>query len=173
MLPIIDTEILPTRHFIDDGTSRREVPAEDVWRYTASGRPGHLHPLELRKQASVDLSSPENHYTRPPTVNQEPILADQKTYVTEEGYSRTEYLWLHPPVFEDFDGRTRSVLIPAGLSPEWKAVLLRQYRRPEEGRYGGRGKVGQEDIEPMAKRRKTQDSETRSSPDAHATANID
>lgn len=59
-------------------------------------------------------------------TTQEPILAEKKTYITNEGYPRTEYLWLHPPVFEDVDGRTRPVFVPAGLSPEWKAVLAKQ-----------------------------------------------
>lgn len=43
--------------------------------------------------------------------------------MTEGGYPRTEYLWLHPPVFEDALGRTQPVAIPAGLSSAWKARL--------------------------------------------------
>jgi len=39
----------------------------------------------------------------------EPILTSQKTYMTEEGFPRTEYYWRHPPVFEDAYGRTQPV----------------------------------------------------------------
>jgi hypothetical protein len=35
--------------------------------------------------------------------------------MTEEGYPRTEFVWRHPPVFEDAIGRTQPVIINAGL----------------------------------------------------------
>ena len=44
-------------------------------------------------------------------------------YVTEEGIVRTEYLWRHPPVFEDVHGRTVPTHIPAGLPDEWKQAV--------------------------------------------------
>jgi len=47
----------------------------------------------------------------------EPILAEQRQYMTNEGHSRTHYLWRHPPVFEDIHGRTQPVAIPAGMHP--------------------------------------------------------
>lgn len=55
-----------------------------------------------------------------------PVLADKKTYTTKQGIPRTEYLWRHPPDFEDAVGRTTPVLIPAGLTSEWKSLLDRQ-----------------------------------------------
>jgi hypothetical protein len=51
----------------------------------------------------------------------EPILSRQKEYITKEGYPKTEYVWRHPRVFEDTQGRTQPVYLGAGLgdlSPE-------------------------------------------------------
>merc|ERR1711900_31352 len=45
----------------------------------------------------------------------EPILTSKKEYMTEEGYPRTEFVWRHPPVFEDAIGRTQPVTINAGF----------------------------------------------------------
>jgi hypothetical protein len=45
----------------------------------------------------------------------EPILSSKKEYMTKEGYPKTEYVWRHPPVFEDAQGRTQPVYIGAGL----------------------------------------------------------
>ncbi|PVH77233.1 hypothetical protein DL98DRAFT_656900 [Cadophora sp. DSE1049] len=45
----------------------------------------------------------------------EPILTSKKEYMTEEGYPRTEFVWRHPPVFEDAIGRTQPVMINAGI----------------------------------------------------------
>lgn len=45
----------------------------------------------------------------------EPILHSKKEYVTSEGVPRTEYVWHHPPVFEDALHRTQPVYIGAGL----------------------------------------------------------
>lgn len=45
----------------------------------------------------------------------EPILTSKKEYMTEEGYPRTEFVWRHPPVFQDAIGRVQPVTIAAGL----------------------------------------------------------
>lgn len=72
-----------------------------------------------------DGPQPERTQIEPET---EPILVDKKTYVTKEGIVRTEYLWRHPPVFEDVHGRTTLVRVPAGLSDDWKQALLEARR---------------------------------------------
>jgi len=46
----------------------------------------------------------------------EPILTNKKTYITEEGFPRTEYFWRHPPVFEDAQGRTQPVYMDGFLN---------------------------------------------------------
>jgi hypothetical protein len=51
----------------------------------------------------------------------EPILSSKKEYITTEGHPKTEYVWRHPRVFEDAQGRTQPVYLGAGLgdlSPE-------------------------------------------------------
>lgn len=53
----------------------------------------------------------------------EPILSSKKEYMTNEGYPRTEYVWRHPPVFEDVHGRTQPVYIGAGLGDLSSAAI--------------------------------------------------
>lgn len=45
----------------------------------------------------------------------EPVLASKKEYITPQGYPKTEYVWHHPPVFQDSLGRTQPVYIGAGI----------------------------------------------------------
>lgn len=45
----------------------------------------------------------------------EPILSSKKEYISNEGHPKTEYVWRHPPVFEDVHGRTQPMYIGAGL----------------------------------------------------------
>jgi hypothetical protein len=45
----------------------------------------------------------------------EPILSSKKEYITTEGHPKTEYVWRHPRVFEDAQGRTQPVYLGAGL----------------------------------------------------------
>jgi hypothetical protein len=45
----------------------------------------------------------------------EPILSSKKEYITKEGHPKTEYVWRHPLVFEDAQGRTQPVYLGAGL----------------------------------------------------------
>lgn len=156
ILPIIETEILPPRHFVDDGHDIREVPESEVWKYTVTGARGYRQPQAVRQEAQSETSPPEQSSLACVATNQEPILAEKKTYMTEGGYPRTEYLWLHPPVFEDASGRTQPVLIPAGLSPAWKARLGVADHGAEQ-RTTGVIVMAEEDVIPSAKRRQSWD----------------
>lgn len=132
VLPILDTEILPPRHFIDDGLNTREVPAGDVWKYTITGRPGRQPSKELGRQPHGELGHSESECSKLQGSKQEAILADKQTLITDEGCPRTEYLWLHPPVFEDPCGRTRSVLIPGESPSEREGLLMKEHHQPEQ-----------------------------------------
>lgn len=97
--------------------------------------------LPVRQWVLVPRSSlkdfQNNGGRRPPPENRlegfefptEPILMDKKTYVTEGGVPRTEYLWRHPPVFVDVHGRTTPVRIPAGISDDWRRIVMNSKRQ--------------------------------------------
>lgn len=128
ILPIIETEILPSKNFIESpgGFGVVEIPKDHVHKYTLTGtgtrgyeQPNKAKPIEnrtTRKRGSIEAS--EGRSARSP-----PKFSDQRTYTTKEGIRRAEYLWRHPPVFEDAIGRTEPVVIPAGLTPEWKGLV--------------------------------------------------
>lgn len=157
ILPIIETEILPPRHFIDDDHDIREVPESEVWKYTVTGAWGYRQPEEVRKERQqIEPRASQQTPLRQLPAKQEPILAEKKTYMTEGGYPRTEYLWLHPPVFVDASGRTQPVLIPAGLSPAWKARLgVQDHEAEQEGTEVM--VMAAEEIKPRVKRRRSWD----------------
>lgn len=126
VLPIIETEILPPKHFVEspDGCGVVKVPENEVHNYTMTGtwvygQPNMAKPTE--SQIVVDRES--NKLLEKGPSRRAPILADQMTYTTKEGMQRTEYLWRHPPVFEDASGRAEPVRIPAGLTSEWKRLF--------------------------------------------------
>ncbi|KUI69601.1 hypothetical protein VM1G_04740 [Cytospora mali] len=137
-LPLLKTETLPARHFVDssDGKGLVEVSEVEVRQQTGlpvrewlviprssvsdgqqygTQRSSHIHREHLQPEHLIDLGT-------------EPILMDKKTYVTEEGFNRTEYLWRHPPVFEDVHGRTTPVRIPAGVSDDWRQAAMNAKR---------------------------------------------
>lgn len=137
-LPLVKTEILPPRHFVEssDGTGRLVEASDDevrqltglpvrewmvVPRYLTIGHHNGERTLHLPEDGPQLAHEPIE-------IQTEPILVDKKTYVTEDGITRTEYLWRHPPVFEDIHGRTTPVLIPAGVSDDWRQILLNSKR---------------------------------------------
>lgn len=66
----------------------------------------------LSDQAQV-ISQPRTTISHTATeILTEPILVSKKTSMTKEGYPRTEYVWRHPPVFEDCEGRTQPMRAP-------------------------------------------------------------
>lgn len=133
-LPLVKTEILPARHFVEssDGTGRLVEASDDEVRQL-TGRPVRDWMVVPRSMSTglrdddPKLYLPEDAPQPgrvPIEIQTEPILVDKKTHVTEDGTVRTEYLWRHPPVFEDIHGRTTPVLIPAGVSDDWRQISL-------------------------------------------------
>ncbi|CZT11331.1 uncharacterized protein RCO7_01320 [Rhynchosporium graminicola] len=160
ILPVIDTQILPSKHYImsPDGKSLIEIPEPQVPAHKLTGRMNgnwslsrtplsgtrsdtqdaayhqSMSPVEhesapviglARGEPSQDKSrSRANFRTSNPTVKParssrnlftEPILISKKEYMTPENFPRTEYLWRHPPVFEDALGRTQPIIMGAGF----------------------------------------------------------
>jgi hypothetical protein len=78
-------------------------------------REQELHPSG---EPSTSKSSPTIKTTR--TDNSlEPILSSKKTSVSKEGFPKTEYVWQHPPVFEDAEGRIQPI------SPSLRELIFR------------------------------------------------
>jgi hypothetical protein len=165
VLPVIETEILPTKHYMpsEDGRGLVEVPTDIIANYepsweivpkagrqfsnsTHSKAASYAESLpqknehdasQHRKTTSTTQTTPtyttpnadpsstgysrDNYQPRSSSLahkNLEPILTSKKTYMTADGYPRTEYYWRHPPVFEDATGRTQPVYMEGLLSNE-------------------------------------------------------
>lgn len=98
--PVIDVEILPTKHFIPDPQnpgSLKEIPASAV-----AGRQDNWSVKVNRDindlAASPSLSTPSNHHYAHET--REPVLSSKRTHTAPEGHLKTEYVWRHPPVLD-------------------------------------------------------------------------
>ncbi|CZR64723.1 uncharacterized protein PAC_14622 [Phialocephala subalpina] len=156
ILPVIETEILPTKHFVPsgDGKGLTEIPESELYKYTqhtVTGKPnGNWQIVKDARPRKQSLSQSIYSHTNideddgaegpviglargEPTTRSrpgsrastatgsrsknilEPILSSKKEYMTKEGHPKTEYVWRHPPVFEDIHGRTQPVYIGAGL----------------------------------------------------------
>lgn len=99
ILPVIDVEILPTKHYIPDphrAGALLEIPESMVparhgnWQISVSSQIA---------SAGAVASNAVNLFHRA-HESQEPVLSSKKTYITKEGYPKTEYVWRHPPVLE-------------------------------------------------------------------------
>ncbi|KAF4634072.1 hypothetical protein G7Y89_g4049 [Cudoniella acicularis] len=153
ILPVIETEILPTKNYVPsaDGRGLVEIPEHMLPGRTENGSPSRNweivetglgkgdHGAGMRSQQSSRSIRREipregaeapvvgyvqsRHHSRGSSSSfssrrkslLEPILSSKKEYITKEGYPKTEYVWRHPPVFETADGKTTSVLLPAGF----------------------------------------------------------
>lgn len=65
----------------------------------------------------------------------EPILISKKEYITKEGYPRTEYVWRHPPVFEDAQGRMQPIYLE-GVTDDLDLTSLIRSSSDEEDASG-------------------------------------
>ncbi|KAE8447214.1 hypothetical protein EG329_011045 [Mollisiaceae sp. DMI_Dod_QoI] len=153
ILPVIETEILPTKHYVpsEDGKGLTEIAESDLHKYTkhsVTGKPnGNWHIVKdgartqsltqsIYSHTNIDendgADSPiiplargepktrSRRNSRASTISRsknvlDPILSSKKESMTKEGYPKTEYVWRHPPVFQDAEGRTQPVYISAGL----------------------------------------------------------
>jgi hypothetical protein len=109
VLPIIETEILPARHFIHNSAGELvEIPASEVPGRT---QPQQYWPVE-EKLPSASPSYPESWKRRPFTARHWSGTDGQaKDYVDKDGVHRTETTWVHPPQLED-GGRLSGQTVP-------------------------------------------------------------
>jgi hypothetical protein len=109
ILPIIETEILPARHFIHNAAGELvEIPASAI--------PGRTHSTQQWSVEEVAPTAPptipEHRQTRPFTARQwSGTDGDAKDYLDEKGIHRTETTWVHPPQLED-GGRLSGQTVP-------------------------------------------------------------
>ncbi|CAD6446329.1 8f3dcd3f-df63-45e3-b9f5-44a59595be55 [Sclerotinia trifoliorum] len=122
VLPVIDTEILPTKHYVygNDGDTLIKIPESMVPRYTVTGSYSPSwsivqHPPAPAEDAfdsplfGVEPELPNTSYTihfQPNSKGQiqwshvpgEPVKVMEREYTTAEGFPRKETWWRHPPV---------------------------------------------------------------------------
>ncbi|KAI9752480.1 MAG: hypothetical protein M4579_005604, partial [Chaenotheca gracillima] len=113
ILPIIDVEVLPPRHFIrlPDGGLREADPEE------VRGRLGNWQIVE-----TVSQDPPESPGVFEMLSQQtEPEIVSQRTWIAPEGHPFTETVWKHPPMWEEgvtVIGASRPNMVPPP-SPTW------------------------------------------------------
>ncbi|KAF2084456.1 hypothetical protein K490DRAFT_68764 [Saccharata proteae CBS 121410] len=100
ILPIVDVEVLPARHFLPDPrspTGLTEVPESAV-----PGRSAALQNWVVAETVSrLPKQGPLPTAPRAFTARRwEGADGDERTYVTEGGWKRTETTWIHPPRLE-------------------------------------------------------------------------
>ncbi|KAG8528016.1 uncharacterized protein KY384_006932 [Bacidia gigantensis] len=90
--PIIDVEVLPTRHFLPMGNGELlEVSGDDV--------PGREKAWVIAETASK-IATDDPKPTKPPQFTARTFAngeGDDQRYITSKGYERTEQTWIHPP----------------------------------------------------------------------------
>lgn len=99
ILPVIDVEVLPPRHFLPvEGGGLVEISADEV--------PGRGKNWVIAETASKIPSSGTSSGPLPTTSRVfsarefRGTEGDDKRYITPEGYERTEQTWVHPPELE-------------------------------------------------------------------------
>lgn len=95
ILPVIDVEVLPPRHFLPvEGGGLVEVSASEV-----PGRGQNWVIAETASKIPSDQAAPQG--ARQFTARNFPGReGDSVTYKTPEGHERTETTWIHPPELE-------------------------------------------------------------------------
>lgn len=95
ILPVIDVEVLPTRHFLPvEGGGLVEISAAEV-----PGRGNKWVVAETASKIPSDQPAPirPSRFTAREFQETE---GDAKKYMTPEGFERTEETWVHPPELE-------------------------------------------------------------------------
>ncbi|KAH8777881.1 hypothetical protein F5883DRAFT_237812 [Diaporthe sp. PMI_573] len=98
VLPVIETELLPSKHFIEspDGCGLVEIREDEVQNHTVTGtgvygQPNTEKPTESKiPHGRANLQLPENG-----SASNTHSFEDKGIYTTKEGIGRTEYLWRH------------------------------------------------------------------------------
>lgn len=95
ILPVIDVEVLPPRHFLPvEGGGLVEISGSEV-----PGRGQNWVIAETASKIPSDQHAPmvNNRFSAREFVGNE---GDSKRYITPEGCERTEETWVHPPELE-------------------------------------------------------------------------
>ena len=95
ILPVIDVEVLPARHFLPvEGGGLVEINADEV-----PGRSNNWVLAETVSEIPSDQPAPSipRMFTAREFSDDE---GDDISYTTPEGYERTEQTWVHPPELE-------------------------------------------------------------------------
>lgn len=95
ILPVIDVEVLPPRHFLPvEGGGLVEISGSEV-----PGRGQNWVIAETASKIPSDQRAPQatNRFSARDFVGHE---GDSTRYVTPEGFERTEETWVHPPELE-------------------------------------------------------------------------
>ncbi|MCJ1249773.1 hypothetical protein MMC30_006999 [Trapelia coarctata] len=95
ILPVIDVEVLPPRHFLPvEGGGLVEINADEI---PGRGKNWVIAETASKIPSGEPLPAKPNVFTAREFVGKE---GDEKRYMTEEGYERTEQTWIHPPELE-------------------------------------------------------------------------
>ncbi|MCJ1404032.1 hypothetical protein MMC11_007256 [Xylographa trunciseda] len=95
ILPVIDVEVLPPRHFLPvEGGGLVEVSADEV---PGRGKNWVIAETASKIPSAGPLPDGPRKFTARQFVGTE---GDDKTYTMPEGYERTEQTWVHPPELE-------------------------------------------------------------------------
>ncbi|KAF1349093.1 hypothetical protein BDV97DRAFT_355002 [Delphinella strobiligena] len=99
ILPIIDIEVLPTRHFVPDGKGGlTEISEHEI--------PGQTGPYRPKWVIAETVSSGEVEPRRFTARQFHGTEGDYKEYISPEGIPTTETTWVHPPVLEEYSELT-------------------------------------------------------------------
>lgn len=96
ILPVIDVEVLPAKHYIPDPKrpgSLCEIPESMVPARNTNWR------ISVNSQISAASSviAPHHHRAHEKLL---PVLSSKKSYITKDGIPKTEYVWRHPAILE-------------------------------------------------------------------------
>lgn len=105
ILPIIDVEVLPTRHFVPDGKGGLvEISEHEI--------PGRTGPYR-QNWAIVETASRDHVVHKPRQFTARHFSGnegDYKEYISAAGVPTTETTWIHPPVLEEYSELTRQTV---------------------------------------------------------------
>ena len=96
VLPIVDIEVLPSRHFVPVEGGYAEIAEEEV-----PGRAGPNAQWVIAETVSKLLPQSKGPVVpeRFSAAKFEGTQGDYKEYMTPEGFKRTETWWVHPPTY--------------------------------------------------------------------------
>ncbi|MCJ1437149.1 hypothetical protein MMC27_006534 [Xylographa pallens] len=95
ILPVIDVEVLPPRHFLPvEGGGLVEVSADEV---PGRGKNWVIAETASKIPSAGPLPNEPRKFTAREFIDTE---GDNKSYTMPEGYERTEQTWVHPPELE-------------------------------------------------------------------------